>query len=144
MHSEVMLCKISHNYIFLRKLLAAVIMKSSIFWNITPCGPLKVIQCFGGIYRLLIQSLRIIQARNQCTLLAAHFHVGFCLVYSSTLKMESTFFFETSVDFQRTKGRNIAEGRTLHNDCCEKLKSYFSENSCLEDREKGEFLEDGR
>jgi hypothetical protein len=27
-------------------------MKSTIFWDITPCSPLKVKRRFGGIYRL--------------------------------------------------------------------------------------------
>jgi hypothetical protein len=31
----------------------AVVMKSSIFWDITLCGPLKVNRRFGGTYSLL-------------------------------------------------------------------------------------------
>jgi hypothetical protein len=31
----------------------------SIFWDITPCGPLKVIQCFRGTYRLHLQGREI-------------------------------------------------------------------------------------
>jgi hypothetical protein len=27
-------------------------MKSSVFWDITPCSPLKISRCFGGSYRL--------------------------------------------------------------------------------------------
>jgi hypothetical protein len=30
-------------------------LKSTIFWDITPCIPLKVNQCFGGTYRLHLQ-----------------------------------------------------------------------------------------
>jgi hypothetical protein len=41
------------------------IMKSSAFWDITPCSPLKVNQRFGGTRRLLLQVGRISQARNQ-------------------------------------------------------------------------------
>jgi hypothetical protein len=33
------------------EVLTAVVMKSTIFWDITPCSPLKVNQRFGGIYR---------------------------------------------------------------------------------------------
>jgi hypothetical protein len=47
-----------------------------------------------------------------------------CSAYSSTLKMEAIFSFETSVDFQRTTQRYIPGGSTLHNHRCENLKSY--------------------
>jgi hypothetical protein len=30
------------------EVLPAVVMKKSIFWDITPCSPLKVSPCFGG------------------------------------------------------------------------------------------------
>jgi hypothetical protein len=40
-------------------------MKISIFWDITPCSPLKVNRRFGGTYRLHLQGPRISQARNQ-------------------------------------------------------------------------------
>jgi hypothetical protein len=32
-----------------------VVMKSTIFWDITPCSPLKVYRRFGGTYRLHLQ-----------------------------------------------------------------------------------------
>jgi hypothetical protein len=44
-----------------------------------------------------------------------------CSAYSVTLKMEEICSSETSVDFQRTA---ISQDRTLHNHCCENLKSY--------------------
>jgi hypothetical protein len=37
------------------EVLTAVVMKSTIFWDITPCSPLKVTCCFGGTYRLHLQ-----------------------------------------------------------------------------------------
>jgi hypothetical protein len=37
-------------------------------------------------------------------LFATCFMLVSCLAYSSTLKMEATYFSETSVDFQRTDG----------------------------------------
>jgi hypothetical protein len=37
------------------QILTAVFMKSSIFWDITPCTPLKVNRRFGGTYRLHLQ-----------------------------------------------------------------------------------------
>jgi hypothetical protein len=40
-------------------------MKSTIFWDITPCSPLKVNGRFTGTYRVHIQGLGISPARNQ-------------------------------------------------------------------------------
>jgi hypothetical protein len=45
--------------------LTAVVMKSTIFWNITPCSPLRVNRRFGGTHRLHLQGRKISQARNQ-------------------------------------------------------------------------------
>jgi hypothetical protein len=42
-------------------------MKSTIFWDITPCSPLKVNQSFGGTYHLNLQGL------------ATCFHSGFLI-----------------------------------------------------------------
>jgi hypothetical protein len=70
----------------------AVFMKSSFFWEITPCSPLKDNRRFGGTCRLYVVS---------------------CLAYSSTLKMEETCSSETSVDFQQTTRRYVPEYRTL-------------------------------
>jgi hypothetical protein len=47
------------------EVLTAVVMKSSIFWDITPCSPLKVNRSFGGTYRLHLQGRRISRARDQ-------------------------------------------------------------------------------
>jgi hypothetical protein len=41
-------------------------MSTSVFWDITPCSPLKVNGRFGGTCRLLFQGERISRARNQC------------------------------------------------------------------------------
>jgi hypothetical protein len=45
--------------------LTAVGMKSSIFWDITPCNPMKVNRRFEGTCRLHLQDRRISQARKQ-------------------------------------------------------------------------------
>jgi hypothetical protein len=45
--------------------LTAVVMNSTIFWDITPCSTLKVNRHFGGIYRLHLQSRKISRARYQ-------------------------------------------------------------------------------
>jgi hypothetical protein len=39
-------------------------MKSTLFWDIMPCSPLKVNRCFWGTYRLHLEGRRISQARN--------------------------------------------------------------------------------
>jgi hypothetical protein len=48
---------------------------------------------------------------KHAALLAACFMQIFCLDYSSTLKMESIYVSETSVDFNQ---RYVSEYRTLH------------------------------
>jgi hypothetical protein len=40
-------------------------MKSTVFWNITPCNPLSTNRRLGGTYRLHLQGQRISRARNQ-------------------------------------------------------------------------------
>jgi hypothetical protein len=47
------------------EVLTAVVMKSSIVWDITPCGPLSVNRRHGKTYRLNLQCRRISRARNQ-------------------------------------------------------------------------------
>jgi uncharacterized protein YjiK len=47
------------------EVLTAVVMKSTIFWDIKPCSPLKVNRFFGGKYRLHLQGRRISEARYQ-------------------------------------------------------------------------------
>jgi hypothetical protein len=49
---------IAHHYVGF-EVLTAVVMKSSVFWDITPCSPLKVNRHFGGTYRLHLQNIRI-------------------------------------------------------------------------------------
>jgi hypothetical protein len=47
------------------EVLTAVVMKSSIFWDVTPCSLLKVNQRFGGRCRHHLQGRRKSRARNQ-------------------------------------------------------------------------------
>jgi hypothetical protein len=72
------------------EVLTAVVMKSSIFWDISPCSPLKIYRRFGG-----------------AELFATCFILVPFLADSFTLKMEATCFSEKSVYFQRTKRRYI-------------------------------------
>jgi hypothetical protein len=46
-----------------------------------------------------------------------------CLAYSSILKTKVICSSETPADFHQTTQRYISEDRTLHNHCCENLKS---------------------
>jgi hypothetical protein len=48
------------------EVLTGVVMKSAIFWDITPCSPLKVDQRFGGTYRLHLRGRSISRVRKQC------------------------------------------------------------------------------
>jgi dolichol kinase len=66
------------------EVLTAVVMKSAIFWDITPCSPLKVNRRFGGTCLLHLQGRRISRARNEResrALFATCFHIGFLLAY---------------------------------------------------------------
>jgi hypothetical protein len=45
--------------------LSAVTQKNSVFWDITPCSPLKVNRRFGGTCHLHLQCQRISQANKQ-------------------------------------------------------------------------------
>jgi hypothetical protein len=73
----------------------AVVIKNSIFWDITPCSLLKFIQYFGGICGLHLKGWRL-----RVALLAACFMLVSCLAYSSTLKMAAICSNETSVEYQ--------------------------------------------
>jgi hypothetical protein len=104
----------------------AVIMNSSVFWDITPCISLKVNQRFGGTWCHYLPGRRISQVRNRresrwkveqsafrnfglhwqlksCLLTA--FTLMSCSAYSSTLKMEAKCSSETSVDSQQITRR---------------------------------------
>jgi hypothetical protein len=73
------------------EVLTAVVMKNSVFGDMTPCSPLKVNRRFGG-------------------------PPGFTLVaflLFSTLKMEATCSSEMLIDFQRTARNSIPEDRNL-------------------------------
>jgi hypothetical protein len=104
-------------------------MKSTVFWDITPCGPLKVKQYFGGPCHLNLQGQRICQARNQhesrwfC--LPSIFMLVSWLAYSLIQKMEATCSSATSVDLQWATQSYIPEDRTLHN------QGYENLNSCI-------------
>jgi hypothetical protein len=102
---------------------------SSVFWDITPCSPLKVIWRFGGTYRRHIQDRRISHTRNQ--------HEAGGNLCSFPLKLQLTFnglhgimsqkielFITTAVRTSDPTRHYVPEDRTLHNHSCENLRSY--------------------
>jgi hypothetical protein len=46
------------------KVLTAVVMESTIFWDITPCSPLKINRRLGGKCRLRLQGRRISRGKT--------------------------------------------------------------------------------
>jgi hypothetical protein len=101
----------SHTCLFLKRI---------IFWDVTPCSLLSCNRRFGGTHRLHLQGRR----NNFC--LPPVYLLVLAEIISSTLKMEATCSSETSVATQQTIQRYIPEDDTLHNHCCENLKSYVS------------------
>jgi hypothetical protein len=76
-----------------------VVLKTTIFWDITPCSPLRINRHFGRTYCL--------------HLLASCSHAGPCSAYFLTLKMEAICSSERSVDSRRTTWHYIPEDGTL-------------------------------
>jgi hypothetical protein len=124
-------------------------LKISIFWDITPCSPLKVNRRFGGTCRPHLHGRRICQARNQgastrqteqsacrnsglyrkqepTVLLATYSHTGPLLGLFFHPEMKATCSSEKSVDFQWTTWCYMAEDRILRNHNCENLRYYIS------------------
>jgi hypothetical protein len=64
----------------------AVVIKSTIFWYIPPCSPLKVSRHFGGTV-ILISTL---------------FHAGFLRGFFCDPEDGENMFFRNVIDFQRT------------------------------------------
>jgi hypothetical protein len=98
-------------------------VKTSIFWCITPCSPLKVNRRFGGTSQVTSRAL-----------LATCFHSW------SLLGLETICPTETSVDFQRSTWRHIPEDRTLYNHRCGNMKSYAGARNQGGGEELGEYL----
>jgi hypothetical protein len=93
------------------EVLIAVDMKSSVFWDITLCGLLKVNRLFGGRCRLHPQG-RSLRARGQRE---SRWQTVFMIGLYFGPEDEGDMFLETSVDFEQTTPRYIPEDRTLLN-----------------------------
>jgi hypothetical protein len=52
-----------------------VVMKSIIFWNMTPCSPLSYTRRFGATYRLHLQCRRIVQQTIEWAGVRCEFHI---------------------------------------------------------------------
>jgi hypothetical protein len=86
-----------------------VIMKSSNFWHVTPCSPLKFHRYFGGECRLRLQRKRISRARNQRESPWRHFQ-------------RTTWRY---IPGARTKCRNAVIPTTFLSRCYVKIKIYI-------------------
>jgi hypothetical protein len=78
------------------EVLTEVVMKSSVFWDITPYSSMNVNRRFRGTCCLLLQGWRVNQTRNQHEVV--YFRLVYCLTYPSTENMEATRSSETSSD----------------------------------------------
>jgi hypothetical protein len=88
-------------------------------FDITLCNPLKVNRRCAENCRLHLQGWTVGETKfTVCILLIS------CLGYSSTLKMEVIYSFETSVGFQQAALHHTPDDRTLQNHC-ENLKSHM-------------------
>jgi hypothetical protein len=76
------------------EVLIAVVMNSTIFWDITPCSPSRARRRYGGTYRLHLQGGRINRARNkrESTLLVTCFEVGSLLFLYNDLEYGGDIF----------------------------------------------------
>jgi hypothetical protein len=85
-------------------LVATVLLKSFILWDMMPCSPANVAQRFGGTYCLHLQDQKVSQAKSQdeagSKQSSACFMLFRCLAYSLTLKMQAVCSSKTLPDFQ--------------------------------------------
>jgi hypothetical protein len=106
------------------EVLSSVVMKSTFFWDITPCDPLGVNQRFVGTYRLHLQGQKNKLSKKPWFLAGGLFcfpHVFTrvsCSAYFFTLKMEAIYSSKRSADTQRTTPRYIPEEGTLYYCMC--------------------------
>jgi hypothetical protein len=124
----------SRNQIFARRptilrrkeVLSAVVMKISIFWDITPCGPLKVSHRFGVTHHLQLQARKISQARNRHEAGSRQSEGSKLVPCLASLRpwRWRRCSSEISVHFQRTTRYYIPEDRTLHTFIQQTLRSH--------------------
>jgi hypothetical protein len=93
--------------------------RSSVFWNITPCSPIKAKRRFGGTFCFHPQSRRISRARNQ------HERRWQVILLTETCRFRNVA--RLSTDYTALY---ISEDRILRIHRCDNLKSYKSANPC--------------
>jgi hypothetical protein len=84
------------------EILTAITMKCSIFWDVTPCSPVKIYRRFGGAYCLHLQVRKTSQAMRSACLFTR-----FGLLFD--LKMNTVHSCETSVNIYQTILRHKLE-----------------------------------
>jgi hypothetical protein len=94
--------------------LTAMFMKSSIFWDMTPCSPLKCNRHLGVIYRLHLLGQSISQARYQYDPISEEVFAGFLLGSFFYSRKKATRSSETSVGFQLTTLRYIPQDNSSY------------------------------
>jgi hypothetical protein len=104
----------SDRFLLWFEVLTAVVMKSSVFWDITPCNPLSVNRRFGGTYRLHLQGRRISQASSACHLLSSWF-LAWLILRPWRWRRHAPP--KRQLDFQLSTWRYIPEDRTVHISC---------------------------
>jgi hypothetical protein len=95
------------------EVLTALVMKSSIFWDIKPCSPLKCKRYFGVIYPLYLLGQSISQGRYQYEPISEEIFAGF-LLGLFLYRKKATCSSETSVGFQLTTLRYIPQDKSSY------------------------------
>jgi hypothetical protein len=103
---EVLWYSENRNFIVVFEVLTAVVMKSTIFWDIKPCSPLRANRRLGETSPPSSWSKHKLSKKPAFTLIS-------CLAYFWTLKTEAICSSETSVDSQQTTWCYIPEDGTL-------------------------------
>jgi hypothetical protein len=87
----------------------AMVMKSIIFWDVTPYSLLRCNRRFGGTYHLHPEG-----RRNNLFCLSPAYLLVIAGIIPSNLKMEAICSSETSVATQQTTRHHIPEDDTFH------------------------------
>jgi hypothetical protein len=121
------------------EVLTAVVMNSSLLWDITPCSPLKVNQRFEGTCRLHLQGPRISRTRNQrgSNLLSRWFIARFILrpwKWRRRVSPKRRFTFNglhgiLSQKIQLFTPYNIPKGHNCYIHRSENLRSFVNRSS---------------
>jgi hypothetical protein len=84
-----------------------VTIVSTVFWNVTPCGPVDVSEQRSAF---ILRVVDILKKQRATSWLVT------CLAYSSILKAVHSS--EVSVNVYRTRRRHVPEDSSFHSHCC--------------------------